>query len=85
MKDLEIKKRTKECLDFQVKEKLKRELEEKLKDKEFNEKIKQHSKILEDLHQKKLEKISEQIKRLKKDRDFILKNHNLKKKKKRIK
>ena len=80
MKDLEIKKRTKECLDFQVKEKLKRELEEKLKDKEFNEKIKQHSKILEDLYQKKLEKISEQIKRLKKDRDFILKNHNLKKK-----
>ena len=80
MKDLEIKKRTKECLDFQVKEKLKRELEEKLKDKEFNEKIKQHSKILEDLHQKKLESISEQIKRLKKDRDFILKNHNLKKK-----
>jgi len=80
MKDLEIKKRTKECLDIQIKEKLKKQLEEKLQDKEYDEKIKQHTKILEDLHQKKLEKISEQIKLLKKDRDYILKNHNLKKK-----
>ena len=80
IKDLEIKKRTKECLDIQIKEKLKKKLEEELQEKEFDEKIKQHTKILDDLHQKKLEKISEQIKLLKKDRDYILKNQNLMKK-----
>ena len=38
MKDLEIKKRTKECLDIQINEKLKRKMEEESQEKEFEEK-----------------------------------------------
>ena len=44
MKDLEIKKRTKECLDIQIKEKIKKELDEQLQEKEFDAKIQQHQK-----------------------------------------
>ena len=79
IKDLEIKKRTKECLDIQIKEKLKNQLDDKLKDKEFDEKIKLHTKQLDEKREEKLKKISEQINRLKIDRDNILKNENMKK------
>ena len=79
IKDLETKKRTKECLDFQIKEKLKNQLDDKLKDKEFDEKIKLHTKQLDEKREEKLKKISEQINRLKIDRDNILKNENMKK------
>ena len=79
IKDLETKKRTKECLDIQIKEKLKNQLDDKLKDKEFDEKIKLHTKQLDEKREEKLKKISEQINRLKIDRDNILKNENMKK------
>ena len=79
IKDLETKKRTKECLDIQIKEKLKNQLDDKLKDKEFDEKIKLHIKQLDEKREEKLKKISEQINRLKIDRDNILKNENMKK------
>ena len=39
IKDLETKKRTKECLDIQIKEKIKKELDEQLQEKELDEKI----------------------------------------------
>ena len=79
IKDLETKKRTKECLDIQIKEKIKNQLDDKLKDKEFDEKIKLHTKQLDEKREEKLKKISEQINRLKIDRDNILKNENMKK------
>ena len=79
IKDLETKKRTKECLDIQIKEKLKNQLDDKLKDKEFDEKIKLHTKQLDEKREEKLKKISEQINQLKIDRDNILKNENMKK------
>ena len=79
IKDLETKKRTKECLDIQIKEKLKNQLDDKLKDKEFDEKIKLHTKQLDEKREEKLKKIYEQINRLKIDRDNILKNENMKK------
>ena len=79
IKDLATKKRTKECLDIQIKEKLKNQLDDKLKDKEFDEKIKLHTKQLDEKREEKLKKISEQINRLKIDRDNILKNENMKK------
>ena len=80
MKDLEMKKRTKQCLDNQIKEKLKNKLNDKLKEKEFDEKINLYTKQLDQIQQDKLKKISEQINRLKIDRDNILKNETLKKK-----
>ena len=79
MKDLEMKKRTKQCLDIQIKEKLKNKLNDKLKEKEFDEKINLYTKQLDQIQQDKLKKISEQINRLKIDRDNILKNETLKK------
>ena len=79
IKDLETKKRTKECLDIQIKEKIKNQLDDKLKDKEFDEKIKLHTKQLDEKREEKLKKIYEQINRLKIDRDNILKNENMKK------
>jgi len=85
MKDLEIKKRTKECLDNQIKEKLKKKLNDKLKDKEFDEKIILYTKQLDQMQQDKLKKISEQIYRLKIDRDNILKNETMKKKIEKLK
>ena len=85
MKDLEMKKRTKQCLDIQIKEKLKNKLNDKLKEKEFDEKINLYTKQLDQLQQDKLKKISEQINRLKIDRDNILKNETLKKKIEKLK
>ena len=85
MKDLEMKKRTKQCLDIQIKEKLKNKLNDKLKEKEFDEKINLYTKQLDQIQQDKLKKISEQINRLKIDRDNILKNETLKKKIEKLK
>ena len=85
MKDLEMKKRTKQCLDIQIKEKLKNKLNDKLKEKEFDEKINLYTKQLDQLQQDKLKKISEQINRLKIERDNILKNETLKKKIEKLK
>ena len=73
IKDKEIKKRTKEYLDLQIKEKLKKELEEKNKEKEFDENMKKFNQSLDEIDQIKARKISEQIRRLKNDRDVILK------------
>ena len=85
MKDLEMKKRTKQCLDIQIKEKLKNKLNDKLKEKEFDEKINLYTKQLDQIQQDKLKKISEQINRLKIARDNILKNETLKKKIEKLK
>ena len=85
MKDLEMKKRTKQCLDIQIKEKLKNKLNDKLKEKEFDEKINLYTKQLDQIQQDKLKKISEQINRLKIDRDNILKNETMKKKIEKLK
>ena len=85
IKDLEMKKRTKQCLDIQIKEKLKNKLNDKLKEKEFDEKINLYTKQLDQIQQDKLKKISEQINRLKIDRDNILKNETLKKKIEKLK
>jgi len=53
MKDYEIKRRTKEDLDIQVKEKVKREYEEELRNKEYARIWKEHLKDLEEIEKKK--------------------------------
>ena len=80
MKDLEVKRRTKECLDIQVKEKLKKKLDEESEEKQFDEKIKKYTQNLDEIYETKHKKICEQIHRLKTDRDAILKAETLRKK-----
>ena len=80
MKDLEVKRRTKECLDIQVKEKLKKKLDEESEEKQFDEKIKKYTQTLDEIYETKHKKIYEQIHRLKTDRDAILKAETLRKK-----
>ena len=85
MKDLEIKKRTKESLDIQIKEKLKKELDDKNKEKEYDQKIKLYNDNLDAIDKLKSQKINEQILRLKNDRDNILKNEIIRKKTEQLK
>jgi hypothetical protein len=80
LKDLEVKRRTKECLDIQVKEKLKKKLDEESEEKQFDEKIKKYTQTLDEIYETKHKKIYEQIHRLKTDRDAILKAETLRKK-----
>ena len=79
LKDKEIKKRTKDYLDFQVKEKIKKEYEDELKEKEYDKIIKEHSKELDEMERIKAQKIKEQIQRLKEHRDVQLKNEKMRK------
>ena len=80
MKEREVKKRTKEYLDFQIKEKIRREYEDELKEKEYNKLVEEHSKKMDEIERVKNEKIREQIVRLKENRDAQLKNEKTRKK-----
>ena len=79
IKDKEVKKRTRNYLDLQIKEKIKREYENELKEKEFNKLVEEHSKKLDEMERVKAEKIREQIIRLKENRDVQLKNEKTRK------
>ena len=79
LKDKEIKKRTKDYLDLQVKEKIRKEYEDELKEKEYDKIIKEHSKELDEIERIKAQKIKEQIQRLKDHRDVQLKNEKMRK------
>ena len=79
MKDKVNKRRTKEFLDYQVREKIKKEYEDELKEKEYNKILQEHSKKLDEMEQIKAQKIKEQIQRLKENRDVQLKNERIRK------
>ena len=79
-KDRMNKRRTKEYLDYQVKEKIKKEYEDELKEKEYDKIIQEHSKQLDEMERVKAQKIKEQIQRLKEHRDVQLKNERMRKK-----
>ena len=80
MRDKVNKKRTKDFLDHQVSEKIKREYEDELKEKEYNKIIQEHNKKLDEMEQIKAQKIKEQIQRLKDNRDEQLKIERTRKK-----
>ena len=73
-KDAEIKRRTKEDLDNQVKQKLKREYEEVLKEKESDKIFQEHLKHIDELEREKQEALRKQILREKKNRDAQIKD-----------
>ena len=80
IKDKNDKKRTKDYLDYQVKQKIKKEYEDELKEKEFNKIMEEHTKKLDEIEKEKAQKIKEQIIRLKENRDEQLKNEITRKK-----
>ena len=80
MKDLEMKRRTKEDLDNQVKEKLKLELEEKIKEKEENEIFLEHLKQMDKIEKEKQELIQKKIERERASREAQIKQQIVKKK-----
>ena len=84
-KDAEIKRRTKEDLDNQVKQKLKREYEEVLKEKESDKIFQEHLKHIDELEREKQEALRKQILREKKNRDAQIKDEYTRKRIEQIK
>ena len=78
-KDDEKKRRKKEDLDNQVKEKLKREYEEVLKEKEGEKIFQEHLKHIDELEREKQEALKQQILREKKNRDAQIKDEYVRK------
>ena len=79
IKDKADKKRTKDFLDSQIKEKIKKEYEDELKEKEYNKLMEEHYKKMDEIERVKAQKIKEQIKRLKENREAQLKNEKIRK------
>ena len=91
IKDEELKRRNKADLDFQVKQKLKQDYENELKEKEYDKIQMEYQKELDEIDRKKQEDLKKQLLREKQSRDeqirqnYILKRiETLKEKKKLI-
>lgn len=80
LKDLEVKKRIREDLDNQIRQKKNREYEEIVKNRDYDQIIKNHCNHLEELEKKKQQEIKERIMREKENRDKQLKEEKHRKK-----
>ena len=69
IKDEELKRRNKADLDLQVRQRIKREYEEELKEKEYDKMMKEHQKAMDELDKKKMEEIKKQVLKEKESRD----------------
>jgi len=69
IKDEELKRRNKADLDLQIKQRLIKEYEEELKDKEYDKIMKEHQKEMDEIDRKKQESIKKQILKEKESRD----------------
>ena len=78
-KDNEIKRRNKEDLDLQIKQRLRKEYEDELKEKEYDNIIKEHQKKMDELEKEKQELIKKQIMREKESRDEQMRQNYMKK------
>ena len=79
IKDHEMKLRTKNDLDNQIKQKIKREYEEKLKSLEYDALVDKHLKHLDELEAKKREEIKKRVLKEKEMRDKQLREQYVKK------
>ena len=79
MKDQELKRRNKADLDFQMKEKLNKEYENKLKEKEYDEMTRKHQKELDEIDKKKENDLKNQLLKEKESRDEQIRLNNIKK------
>lgn len=80
LKDMEVKKRIREDLDNQIRQKKNREYEEIVKNRDYDEIIKNHCNHLEELEKKKQQEIKERIMKEKENRDKQLKEEKQRKK-----
>ena len=79
IKDNELKRRNREDLDLQIKQKLKKEYEDELKEKEYDNIIREHQKKMDEEDRKRQELIKEQIMKEKESRDAQMKADYVKK------
>ena len=79
IRDKEMQRRNREDLDLQIKQRLKKEYEDELKDKEYDKLMKEHQKKLDELEREKAEKIKKQIMREKETRDAQKKEDDIRK------
>jgi len=75
MKDEELKKRNKADLDLQIKQRLKQEYENELKEKEYDKMMQEHQKELDEIDKKKQEAIKKQLMKEKQSRDEQIKQN----------
>ena len=79
IRNIQMKKRTKQDLDNQIKEKIKKEYEDELKEQEYDKIFMEHLKKMDEVERKKAEDIKKQIMREKKSRDDLLKEEYIRK------
>ena len=79
IKDEEIKRRNKADLDLQIKQRLKKEYEDELKDKEYDIMMKEHQKALDEIDRKKQEAMKKQVMKEKELRDEQMRQNYIKK------
>ena len=79
IKDEEIKRRNKADLDLQIKQRLKKEYEDELKDKEYDRMMKEHQKALDEIDRKKQEAMKKQVMKEKELRDEQMRQNYIKK------
>merc|ERR1711957_77850 len=79
-KDMEVKKRIREDLDNQIRQKKNREYDEIVKNRDYDEIIKNHCYHLEDLEMQKKQEIKERIMKEKENRDKQLREEKKRKK-----
>ena len=79
IKDNELKRRNKADLDLQIKQRLKQEYEDELKEKEYDKIMKEHQKEMDELEKKKQEEIKKQIMKEKESRDEQMRQNYIKK------
>ena len=75
----QIKKKNKADLDLQIKQRLRKEYEDELKEKEYDNIIREHQKQLDELDKEKQEQIKKQIMREKESRDEQMRQNYMKK------
>lgn len=80
LKDIEVKKRIREDLDNQIRQKKNREYEEVVKNRDYDDLIKNHCDYLGEMEKKKQQEIKERILKEKENRDKQLKEEKHRKK-----
>ena len=78
-KDAEVKKRTKEDLDNQIKQKIRIKYEEQLREKEGDKLFQEHLKKIDQIEKEKQEALKKQIMREKKNRDAQIRDEYVRK------
>jgi len=73
IKDNELKRRNREDLDLQIKQKLRKEYEDELKEKEYDNILREHQKKMDEEERKRQELIKQQIMKEKESRDAQMK------------